>query len=68
MQRRDGDQDVITILTSPRKGLVPLNVVLADYDRTRRIIDGRVKAEGIDLKVTDLVRRRLLHDADLRAV
>ena len=50
----DADQDVITRLTSPRKGLVPLNVVLADYDRTRRIIDGRVRAKGIDLKVTDL--------------
>ena len=54
MQACDGEQDVITRSTSPRKGLVPLNVVLADYDRTRRIIDGRVKAEGIDLKVTDL--------------
>ena len=28
--------------------------MLADYDRTRRIIDGRVKADGLDLKVTDL--------------
>ena len=54
MKPRDYDQDVITRPASSRQGLFPLQVVLADYDRTRRIIDGRVKADGIDLKVTDL--------------
>jgi 4,5-dihydroxyphthalate decarboxylase len=54
MQPGGGDQDVIARSTLPRNGIVSLNVVLADYDRTRRIIDGRVRAEGVDLKVTDL--------------
>jgi 4,5-dihydroxyphthalate decarboxylase len=54
MKPRDYDQVVITRPAPSRQGLFPLQVVLADYDRTRRIIDGRVKADGIDLKVTDL--------------
>jgi 4,5-dihydroxyphthalate decarboxylase len=50
----DGDQVVIERATSQNKGLYPLDMVLADYDRTRRLIDGRVKPQGIDLKITDL--------------
>src|SRR3954454_4989502 len=54
MQPLDYGQDVLTRPASSRQALIPLKVVLADYDRTRRIIDGRVKADGLDLKVTDL--------------
>ena len=35
--------------TSGAKGLFPIEMVFADYDRTRPLLDGRVKPEGIDL-------------------
>jgi 4,5-dihydroxyphthalate decarboxylase len=51
----NADQDVIARSSSrQQQAHVSLSAVLADYDRTRRIIDGRVKPQGIDLKVTDL--------------
>lgn len=34
------------------QGLLPVTLAMADYDRTRPLIDGRVKPEGIDLKIT----------------
>jgi 4,5-dihydroxyphthalate decarboxylase len=34
---------------SPGTGLLPVDVAFGDYDRTRPIVDGRVKAEGIAL-------------------
>lgn len=42
-----------TIEKEPAKGgaLLPVTLAVADYDRTRAIIDGRVHAEGVALKV-----------------
>ena len=55
MNPGDSDQQVITRSARPQQQeRICLNAVLANYDRTRRIIDGRVKPQGIDLKVTDL--------------
>ena len=51
---RDGDQAVIERPKAQKSDLYPLSMVLADYDRNRRLIDGRVKPAGIELKVTDL--------------
>jgi 4,5-dihydroxyphthalate decarboxylase len=31
--------------------LFPIHMAVADYDRTRPIMDGRIKADGVDLKV-----------------
>jgi 4,5-dihydroxyphthalate decarboxylase len=55
MNPGDSDQQLITRSARPQQQeRICLNAVLADYDRTRRIIDGRVKPQGIDLKVTGL--------------
>ena len=35
-----------------RRSPVPIEIAVADYDRTRPILDGRVKPEGIALKAT----------------
>jgi 4,5-dihydroxyphthalate decarboxylase len=48
--------NVVTIMDALRErtkepaGLVPLTLALADYDRTRPLIDGRVKAKGIAIQ------------------
>lgn len=34
------------------KDLLPVTLAIADYDRTRPLLDGRVKPAGIDLKTT----------------
>ncbi len=34
------------------QGLLPVTLAIADYDRTRPLLDGRVKPAGIDLKAT----------------
>ena len=38
--------------TSRTQELRPIHVGFADYDRTRPLVDGRVKARGIALKTT----------------
>ena len=48
--------DVESVIRDPeprrQAGLVPLEIAIADYDRTRPILDGRVRPEGIALKAT----------------
>lgn len=49
--------------------LHPINMVFADYDRTRPLVDGRVTANGIDLKVStqwvgDFCTRPVYEDYD----
>ena len=55
--------------TSRPQGLYPIDIVFADYDRTRPLVDGRVKAKGIDLKtstqwVGDFCTRPVYEDYD----
>jgi 4,5-dihydroxyphthalate decarboxylase len=38
--------------TEPANALLPVTMAIADYDRTRPLLDGRVKPAGIDLKTT----------------
>ena len=33
---------------------IPITIAMADYDRTRRLIDGRVKPRGLELRASDL--------------
>ncbi len=47
----DARESELGLGVGPRTGLLPVSVALADYDRTRPIIDGRVKPEGIKLSV-----------------
>jgi 4,5-dihydroxyphthalate decarboxylase len=47
----DGEQQVIDKTTSSGKRLFPISMAVANYDRTRALLDGRVKPEGIDLDV-----------------
>ncbi len=49
MNARDQGQPLIE--RDSTRELLPINLALADYDRTRPLIDGRVKPEGIDLTV-----------------
>ena len=54
---------------SPAADLHRIDMVFADYDRTRPLIDGRVKAKGIDLKastqwVGDFCTRPVYEDYD----
>ncbi|MFM9969624.1 MAG: ABC transporter substrate-binding protein [Burkholderiales bacterium] len=51
MNARDQGQAVIEREESHTKGLLPVHLAVADYDRTRPLIDGRVKPEGVDLSV-----------------
>jgi len=51
MNARDQGQPVIEREVAAGKGLLPIHLALADYDRTKPLIDGRVKAEGVDLTV-----------------
>jgi 4,5-dihydroxyphthalate decarboxylase len=48
---RDNDQTVIERKSARSDRLFPVNMAVADYDRTRPVIDGRIKAEGISLKI-----------------
>ena len=48
---RDNDQAVIERQGQRSDRLFPINMAVADYDRTRPILDGRIKAEGIALKI-----------------
>jgi 4,5-dihydroxyphthalate decarboxylase len=34
--------------------VIPISIAMADYDRTRRLIDGRVRPDGIELKTSGL--------------
>ena len=47
----DSGQAVVERDARTDSGLYPINLALSDYDRTRPIIDGRVKPAGIALKV-----------------
>ena len=38
---------------SPTQKLRPIDIAFADYDRTRPLIDGRVKAQGLELRATN---------------
>jgi 4,5-dihydroxyphthalate decarboxylase len=55
--------------TSRAQGLYPIEMVFADYDRTRPLVDGRVKPKGIALKastqwVGDFCTRPVYEDYD----
>ena len=39
--------------TSQAQKLRPIDIAFADYDRTRPLIDGRVKAKGLELRATN---------------
>src|SRR5262245_11356869 len=43
-----GDNQLLERATS--KTLFPIHMAVADYDRTRPLLDGRIKAAGINLK------------------
>lgn len=51
MNARDQGQPVIERETAQGKALLPIHLAVADYDRTRPLIDGRVKPAGVDLSV-----------------
>jgi 4,5-dihydroxyphthalate decarboxylase len=51
MNARDQGTPVIEREVAAGKRPLPVHLAMADYDRTRPIIDGRVKVEGVDLKV-----------------
>ena len=51
MNARDQGTQVIEREIAPRTKPLPVHLAMADYDRTRPIIDGRVKMAGVDLKV-----------------
>lgn len=48
---RDNDQALIERQALRSEHLLPINMAVADYDRTRPLIDGRVKASGVTLKI-----------------
>jgi 4,5-dihydroxyphthalate decarboxylase len=45
----DAIRTMVADRSAASKGLYPIDLAVADYDRTRPIIDGRVKPEGIAL-------------------
>ena len=51
MAAPDSGSVVVERETQAKTGLYPINLALSDYDRTRPLIDGRVKPAGIALKV-----------------
>ena len=51
MNARDQGQPVIERETVQGKSLLPIHLAVADYDRTKPLIDGRVKPAGVDLSV-----------------
>ncbi len=48
---RDNDQALMERQTLRPDQLLPINMAVADYDRTRPLIDGRIKAAGVALKI-----------------
>jgi 4,5-dihydroxyphthalate decarboxylase len=50
----DADQIALERTGSRATSLLPLSIAMADYDRTRRLIDGRVKPEGLELTTSGL--------------
>lgn len=50
MASPDNGPVVVEGAASRPVGLYPIDIAFADYDRTRPLIDGRVKAKGIELK------------------
>jgi 4,5-dihydroxyphthalate decarboxylase len=44
-------QDLFAENTSRSKELYPLSLAIAEYDRTRAVIDGRVRPQGIALRI-----------------
>lgn len=48
---RDSDQAVIERQGQRSDRLLPIHMAVAEYDRTRPILDGRIKAEGVALKI-----------------
>ena len=65
MNARDQDQPVIERDTVRGSQLFPIHMAVADYDRTRPILDGRVKPEGVDLTISTSGDKRFLRPADL---
>jgi 4,5-dihydroxyphthalate decarboxylase len=51
---RDDSQVLMERASSLRKEYFPITLAIGDYDRTSSVIYGRVKPEGIALKVSDL--------------
>jgi 4,5-dihydroxyphthalate decarboxylase len=51
-----GNGDGITIERPSTRGgpILPVSIAMADYDRTRRLIDGRVRPDGIELITSGL--------------
>ncbi len=52
MTSPDNGPVVVAPEASRAQGLFPIDMAFADYDRTRPLLDGRVKAKGIELKAT----------------
>src|SRR5689334_9611115 len=48
---RDNEQAVIERQSADADRLLPLHMAVADYDRTRPLIDGRIKAAGLAAKI-----------------
>jgi 4,5-dihydroxyphthalate decarboxylase len=49
------DNGPVTVAPEKARGatLRPIDIAFADYDRTRPLIDGRVKAKGLELRATN---------------
>src|SRR3954463_1002782 len=43
--------DQMVLERAAAKALFPIHMAVADYDRTRPLLDGRIKAAGVNLKV-----------------
>ena len=48
---RTDEHAVIERIAARTNALFPIDMAIADYDRTRPIIDGRIKPAGIALKI-----------------
>ncbi len=69
MTTPDNGPVVVERDTQRTQGLYPIDIAFADYDRTRPIIDGRVKPQGIALKantawIGDFCTRPVYEDYD----
>ena len=51
MNARNGGQTVAQVRAEPRGGLFSIEFAIANYDRTRHLIDGRIKPDGIALNI-----------------
>ncbi|MFM9971166.1 MAG: ABC transporter substrate-binding protein [Burkholderiales bacterium] len=49
MSPPDSGSPIVDKRSQRQQGLFPISMVVADYDRTRPLVDGRVKPEGIAL-------------------